>query len=1035
MNESILKALMQLFAIIANVEEKNVSETARSIVEAFLHQHLNQSQVNEYLLLFDDYIIAFHAHKPEKEKDKIQKRNSAQSVKVLKICEQINKELHQREKVIVLMRLIEFVNEDEIITPEEFDFVSTVADAFKIPRKEFDDLKSFMIRHPYQVSDSSNLLLIDNKDAYAEEGGLWFAENRPQEMDKPKHMYSENLDGQIWVIKIPSIQLFFFYYQGTDNIYLNGHNIMPGGFYILDNGSIIKGPRIKPIYYADIVGYFLESKYHSKVIFTAKNVEFSYKNSHHGIKKFTFSEESGQLIGVMGSSGTGKSTLLNILSGKQCPSGGEVMLNGYNLYTEKSKLEGIIGFVPQDDLLIEELTVFQNLYYNAKLCLSNFSEQQIIKTVHKSLIDLDLYDIKDQQVGTVLNKTISGGQRKRLNIALELMREPSVLFVDEPTSGLSSMDSENVMLLLKQQTLKGRLVIVNIHQPPSDIFKLFDKLWILDKGGYPIYAGNPIDAVIYFKKISNHVNANESECPVCGNVNAEQILQIVESKVVDESGKFSRQRKISPQEWYNLYLENIQSKIEIKDPESKIPKTKFQVPDLDRQFGIYFIRNLLSKLVNRQYLLVTLFEAPLLAIILAYFTKYTMNGVYIFSDNKNLPAYLFMSVVVALFLGLTISAEEIIKDRKLLERESFLNLSRFSYINSKILYLFILSAIQTISYVAIGNAILEIKGMLLPYWFILFSASCMANLMGLNISSGLNSVVTIYILIPFLLVPQLLLSGTIVAFDDLHESLTDKVHVPMIGNLMTSRWAYEAMAVKQFKDNKYEKNFYAVDKKISDVSYNITYKIPRMQSMLDEIKINTTNNTNQQQTRDNLLTLKNELPALWKTAEVLPYGMIKKLNPKNISPDVIEETNDYLQYLIMNLQDKLEKVRDKRNKKVLALKDSLGNKALVKLKQNHHNKRLTDWVLDRQEIIKIIERNHHFIRKKDPVFNYPDSPFGRAHFYAPVKKIRDQYIDTFIFNNSIIWLMTIILYLTLLYDVLRKIIEYIERIKLSKKEL
>ena len=101
------------------------------------------------------------------------------------------------------------------------------------------------------------------------------------------------------------------------------------------------------------------------------------------------------------------------------------------------------------------------------------------------LMDIDLIGIKNLAVGDPINKYISGGQRKRLNIALELIREPSVLFADEPTSGLSSMDSEMVMLLLKEQTLKGRLVIVNIHQPSSDIYKLFDKLLIMDKGGYP----------------------------------------------------------------------------------------------------------------------------------------------------------------------------------------------------------------------------------------------------------------------------------------------------------------------------------------------------------------------------------------------------------------------------------------------------------------------------------------------------------------------------------------------------------------------
>ena len=120
------------------------------------------------------------------------------------------------------------------------------------------------------------------------------------------------------------------------------------------------------------------------------------------------------------------------------------------------------------------------------------------------------------------------------------------MFVDEPTSGLSSRDSENIMDLLKILALKGKLIFVVIHQPSSDIFKMFDKLIILDVGGYPIYNGNPIDAVIYFKKLVNHVNADQSECGTCGNVNPEQIFNIIDMKVVDEYGNITPNRKISP---------------------------------------------------------------------------------------------------------------------------------------------------------------------------------------------------------------------------------------------------------------------------------------------------------------------------------------------------------------------------------------------------------------------------------------------------------------------------------------------------------
>ena len=160
----------------------------------------------------------------------------------------------------------------------------------------------------------------------------------------------------------------------------------------------------------------------------------------------------------------GKSTLLNVLNGNLKPQQGEILINGYRLYHEKEReqLNGIIGFIPQDDLLLEDLTVRENLYYNAKLCLDNYNEAQINQVVDQVLTDLDLYEIKDFKVGKPLSKVISGGQRKRVNIGLELIREPFVLFVDEPTSGLSSVDSEMVMNLLREQGVVSNIITRSI---------------------------------------------------------------------------------------------------------------------------------------------------------------------------------------------------------------------------------------------------------------------------------------------------------------------------------------------------------------------------------------------------------------------------------------------------------------------------------------------------------------------------------------------------------------------------------------------
>ena len=409
------------------------------------------------------------------------------------------------------------------------------------------------------------------------------------------------------------------------DLYLNGQNISSGQTYIFDRGSVLRGAGIDTLFYSGIVSLISEAAFDTRITLDANDVSFKFRNSENGIHNLNLHEESGKLVGILGGSGVGKSTTLSILNGTLKPQSGEVLINGYNLYDEKEKeaLKGVIGLVPQDDLLIDDLTVYQNIYFNAKMCLNNLTEEKIVEVVTKTLIDFDLEEIKDLKVGNPLKKVISGGQRKRVNIALELLREPTILFVDEPTSGLSSVDSEAVMDLLKEQTYKGKLVIINIHQPGSDIYKMFDRVMFIDRGGYQVWYGDPSEAIVYFKKLSYHANADEDQCVKCGNIDTEQILQIIESKVVDERGKPTRIRKVSPREWADRFREKYITKA--REPVSgkqALPDNSFSIPGLLKQSRIFFTRDFLSKLSDKQYILISLIGAPLLAFLLAYFTRY-----------------------------------------------------------------------------------------------------------------------------------------------------------------------------------------------------------------------------------------------------------------------------------------------------------------------------------------------------------------------------------------------------------------------------
>jgi ABC transport system ATP-binding/permease protein len=1018
MSERILKALMQMFAIIARVD--GINDNGRLIVQSFLKQQLNQELVDQYLAIFDDFLEAHH--QVTKKKDGTAKRTSLNSVKVLKICTQINSELTQVQKVVVLLRLIEFINSNTEISEQELEFVTTVAETFNIDDSEFKSCMNFIRADEETIPDASNVLVVDNKTTH--------------NFKETKHFFAEGVTGQARVLWIQSVNMYALIYFGKAELLLNGQILIPRKVYILTPGSSLRSSKVKPVYYSDILSTFMSDTSKAKVSFVVQNLEYKFKGGKLGLRDINFSEESGKLIGIMGGSGAGKSTLLNVLNSNEVPSGGSVKINGINIHTEKEKIEGVIGHVSQDDLLIEELTVFQNLFYNAKLCFGDKSDKEISEMVVKVLTDIGLIETRDLKVGSPLEKTISGGQRKRLNIALELIREPSVLFVDEPTSGLSSRDSENIMDLLKELALKGKLVFVVIHQPSSDIFKMFDKLMILDVGGYPIYYGNPVDSVIYFKTVVNHANSNESECIECGNVNPEQVFNIIESKVLDEYGNLTLNRKMSPSEWNAFYKEKIEKRVDDGGAYTEIPESTFKRPNKFSQFKVFITRDVLSKLTNKQYLSINLLEAPVLAFILSYLIKFYNTDLsnkagYIFRVNENMPAYLFMAVVVALFIGLTVSAEEIIRDRKIQKRESFLNLSKGSYLWSKIIIMFVLSAIQTFMFVMVGNYVLEIHGMNLSYWIVLFTTSCFANMLGLNISASFNSAVTIYILIPFLIIPQLLLSGVIVKFDKLNPAITSQSYVPFSGEIMTSRWAFEALSIKQFKDNEFNKNLYKYDKAISIATYKKDYWLTEMTKKLEFCEANYNKPDQKQDVIAALKMIKNEIVkelAVKSNARVKCMGL-ENLNIGTFGPTVGNQIHECLNNLKLNYQRNFKTATDLKDKEVsLLTKDSISRSLYLQKKDDYENESLHDLVTNRTTPYRILDLDGEYIQKIEPVYLDPSSNYGRAHFFAPRKKFFGTYYDTFWFNLCVIWGMSLILAITLYFDVLKKFINMLENI-------
>ncbi len=1018
MSEKILKALLQLFAIIAKGDA--VAEGARpdnaAILERFLRKQFSSELAAAHMARYQAFVQAFHASGGQSRSGR--KRTSLNSVKVLKICTQVNEELNQHQKFVVLVHLLEFIRSNDEVSEQEAEFVSTVAETFNIGQEDFAQCRRFVETQQSERVDAANLLYID---AAVQNG-----------MDKARHIHAHGLQGELRVLHVPSVNLYVMRYTGQDEVLLNGQRMGNDSHYVLSNGTSVRPPNGAPIYYSDILGAFMNKGGRSRIVFKADAIEYAFPNGRLGLHELKLAETGGKLIGIMGGSGSGKSTLLNILNGNLKPSRGHVTINGIDVHSERARIRGVIGHVSQDDLLIEELTVFQNLFYNAKLCFGDQNNEQVAERVLRMLQTLGLYETKDLKVGSPLEKTISGGQRKRLNIALELIREPSVLFVDEPTSGLSSRDSENIMDLLKELALKGRLVFVVIHQPSSDIFKLFDRLLLMDQEGHPVYYGDPVDAVVYFKRVTGQVNSEVGQCGACGNVNPEQIFNILEAKLVDEYGNETDQRRISPEAWNEVFRAQMDGRVALVAEERSVPKSTFAVPDKLRQLKVYFKRDLLSKLANRQYVLINLLEAPALAFLMAFFLKFYRvghgtAGTYIFRQNDNIPQYLFIAVIVALFLGLTVSAEEIIRDRKILQREKFLDLSWMSYLLSKIGILFLISAMQTFLFVLVGHGVLGIHGLHMQHWLLLFSTSCFANVLGLNVSASFNSAKVIYIMIPVLIIPQLLFSGIIVKFDKLHPWFASERSVPLLGNVMASRWAYEGLAVTQFMDNDYERLFYGMDQRMKSANWKKDLWVRELENSVGNVRRAINGHPEGVDVSFELQLIRGELTKAQKQISGFRFDRLQELNPEKVTPDLLVEVESSLELLTQHFRNTYkvaEADKEKRIAEMTATPELRTNYFM--LLDSYRNESLADVVTNKNDVNVIVVDKGELVQKSDPIYLEPvENGFFGAHFYAPAKWLVGIRIPTLWANVLVLWGMALLLAATLYAEVFPRLMRAI----------
>jgi len=578
----------------------------------------------------------------------------------------------------------------------------------------------------------------------------------------------------------------------------------------------------------------------------ANEVTHRFSKGEIGLEGISFPVTRGELVCVMGASGSGKSTLLRVLAGQLQPTSGEVILNGQSLYQNLDALKQYLSYMPQQDAFDEHLTIGENLLFAAAIRAPHLSRRDRSRRLDAKLVELGLGERRDAVVGSPESKLLSGGERKRLNLGLDMIGMSDVYLFDEPTSGLSSKDSEHVMEIIRGLA-HNKIVIVTIHQPSSKIFQMFHKAILLDKGGRLVFFGTPSDMLRYFAEAEHQhqFGAELGACPSCGTTRPEFIFDVLETPLRDLSGDIIYEensrgqlvaaRRYSPEFWRDKYeafrliqdVKQVSLRQEPAGPMPVAPVQRKRLPirwhDEWTQFRTLLRRSFLSKLRNRANLIITIGVSPVLALLIATILRYSENGTYDFASAYHIPTFLFLGLIVAMFLGLTNSADDIIRDRPVLQRERNIKVRLSYYVISKTLTLGVFALVQCILFVLIGNSLLQIRGMFWIDLAIMFLTAMSGVALGLVISSLVADPKTAANIVPLVLIPQIIMGGALIKYEDMNRNLgllyslshwfsehpsTDKtvkteskLQVPLVCQFIAMRWSYEEVIVAQAKLN------------------------------------------------------------------------------------------------------------------------------------------------------------------------------------------------------------------------------------------
>lgn len=460
-----------------------------------------------------------------------------------------------------------------------------------------------------------------------------------------------------------------------------------------------------------------------------------------------FSAEPGQFVAFVGGSGAGKSTFMKCISGVTKPTSGKVLINGNDLYNNYDLLKNLIGYVPQDNIIYDDLSLLKMLRYAADLRMPNDStREEKEKRIEEVLNVVEMLDKKE-----VMIKNLSGGQQKRACIAVELIADPNLLFLDEPTSGLDPGTERSLMKTLRKMANSGKTIILVTHNTLN--LHLCDKVVFFGYGGKLCFDGAPHDALKFFDV----------------------------DDFVDIYNMITKDTDV----WHKKFKES--SFVSLSSPPSEsenVVKGKVKKSFFKHCITL-LVRRVNLLLNNKQQLLLLFGQAPLIAILLSLVV--TNNLFYSYEDTK---AILFTISTAAIWIGLLNSIQEICKERVILEKEHMSNLSLLAYIVSKVIFLLLLAVVQAVLLISAFVIAVDVpeSGLLYNWYFdsiiIVFTTIFSASTMGLVVSAVSKDPAVAMTTPALLLVPQLLFSGMLFPLNGL---------VDAISNFILCRWSVEAL--------------------------------------------------------------------------------------------------------------------------------------------------------------------------------------------------------------------------------------------------